>query len=116
MKSQWLIILGLLFALLIALFAVSNVEAVEVDYLVGSTSTPLILVIVGSTLIGGLVVGLIGMFRFITLQRKVKQLEKQLEAFGQTSPQVVKEAEVHNELDEQQDQGDHGENKSQEAK
>jgi len=78
MKSQWTLILGLLFALIIAIFAVINVEAVEVNYLVGSTSTPLILVIMISTLFGGLAVGLLGMFRVFVLQRKVKQLEKQL--------------------------------------
>lgn len=78
MKSQWTLILGLLFALIIAIFAVINVEAVQVNYLVGSTSTPLILVIMISTLFGGLAVGSLGMFRFFVLQRKVKQLEKQL--------------------------------------
>lgn len=79
MKSQWMLISGLLFALLVAIFAVINVGAVEVNYLFGSTSTPLILVIMVSTLLGGLAVGFIGMFRFIALQRKVKHLEKQLQ-------------------------------------
>lgn len=78
MKSQWMLILGLLFALIIAVFAVINVEAVQVNYLFGSTSTPLILVIMISTLFGGLAVGSLGMVRVFMLQRKVKHLEKQL--------------------------------------
>ncbi|MCM3633794.1 LapA family protein [Paenibacillus camelliae] len=111
MKSQWTLIVGLLFALIIAIFAVINVEAVEVNYLFGSTSTPLILVIMISTLFGGLAVGSLGMFRVFVLQRKVKQLEKQLEK-QQTdevevieSPMVVSEdekLEIH--TDEQQNE------------
>lgn len=79
MKSQWMLILGLLFALVVAIFAVINVDAVEVNYLFGSTRTPLILVILISTLLGGLAVGLIGMLRVFVLQRKIKQLEKQVQ-------------------------------------
>ncbi|MNR56130.1 hypothetical protein D3C85_1766480 [compost metagenome] len=46
----------------------------------------MILVILTSTLLGGLIVGLFGMVRQYKLQRKVKQLEKQLqEALHPTS-------------------------------
>lgn len=116
MKSQWLIILGLLFATLIAIFAVINVEKVEVDYLFGKTSTPLILVIMGSTLLGGLAVGSIGMFRFYTLHRKVKQLEKQLEALGHTGVHEAKAVDEGSEQDQLSAEGDHGENKAQAEK
>lgn len=110
MKSQWMLISGLLFALLIAIFAVINVDAVEVNYLFGSTRTPLILVIMISTLLGGLLVGSIGMLRFLALQRRVKQLEKQLlEAKAPEGLAVVEEvkyeessaAEIEDELSQQ---------------
>jgi len=82
MKSQWMLISAFIFALIIATFAVINVEAVEVNFLVTKTSTPLILVIIFSTLIGGLAVGSLGLFKVFVLQRKVKQLEKQLAVYN----------------------------------
>lgn len=78
MKMQWILISALLFALLTAVFAVVNVEAVQVNFIFAQTSTPLILVILSSTLLGGVIVGLFGMVRQYKLHRKVKHLEKQL--------------------------------------
>lgn len=83
MRIQWNLILALIFALIIAIFAVVNVDSVRVDYVFGTTYFPLILVILGSALLGGLIVGSIGLFRNFMLQRQVKQLTKekaQLEA------------------------------------
>ncbi|MNG14578.1 Lipopolysaccharide assembly protein A [compost metagenome] len=86
MKMQWILISALVFALITAVFAVVNVEPVQVNFVFTTTSTPLILVILTSTLLGGLIVGLFGMVRQYKLQRKVKQLEKQLqEALHPTS-------------------------------
>ncbi|WP_261301909.1 LapA family protein [Paenibacillus andongensis] len=79
MKMQWILISALVFALITAVFAVINVEPVQVNFLFAQTSTPLILVILTSTLLGGLIVGLFGMVRQYKLQRKVRQLEKQLQ-------------------------------------
>ncbi|MFD0698612.1 lipopolysaccharide assembly LapA domain-containing protein [Paenibacillus sp. GCM10027628] len=79
MKMQWILICALIFALITAVFAVSNVEPVQVNFLFTQTNTPLILVILTSTLLGGLIVGMFGMIRQYKLQRKVRQLEKQLQ-------------------------------------
>ena len=79
MKMQWILISALVFALITAVFAVVNVDPVQVNFMFATTSTPLILVILTSTLLGGLIVGLFGMVRQYKLQRKVKQLEKQLQ-------------------------------------
>ncbi|WP_214627945.1 LapA family protein [Paenibacillus agaridevorans] len=76
MKSQGMLISAFAFALVIAIFAVINVEQVEVNFMFAKTSTPLILVILVSTLLGGLTVGLFGMLRIFKLQRQVKTLEK----------------------------------------
>lgn len=78
MKGQGVLISALVFALLIAIFAVINVEPVEVNFLFTKATLPLILVILASTLLGGLTVGLLGLIRQIRLQRKVKMLEKQV--------------------------------------
>lgn len=78
MKGQGMLISAFAFALIIAIFAVINVEQVKVNFLFAETSTPLILVILVSTLLGGLTVGLFGMIRIFRLQRLVKTMEKKL--------------------------------------
>ena len=95
MKGQGTLIAAFAFALLIAIFAVINVEAVQVNFLFAKTTTPLILVILASTLLGGLTVGSIGLLRELKLQRKVKQLEKQLA--GINNPAESKPAELYEE-------------------
>lgn len=75
MKAQWAILLGLILAIVIAIFAVVNVDAVPVNYLFGEADWPLILVILGSALLGALVSGMFAIVRTFTLSRKVKALE-----------------------------------------
>ncbi|MGM0844117.1 MAG: LapA family protein [Bacillota bacterium] len=77
MKIQWSLILGLIFALIVAVFAVINVDPVRVNYLFGEAQWPLILVIISSVLMGGLIVGSVGLFRLYVVQRKLKALEKE---------------------------------------
>lgn len=76
MKFQWTLLLGLVFALIVAVFAVINVDPVTVNYLFGESEWPLILVILGSVLMGGIIVGSVGLFRMFVLQREVKTLKK----------------------------------------
>lgn len=78
MKKQWGLILALIFALVIAIFSVANVDPVTVNYLFGEAKWPLVLVIIGSVLMGGLIVASIGIFKLIQLQMQVKKLKKQL--------------------------------------
>lgn len=79
MKFQWNLILGLVFALIVAIFAVINVDPVRVNYLFGEAEWPLILVIIGSVLMGGLIVGSVGLFRLFVVQRKLKSAQKEIE-------------------------------------
>lgn len=76
MKGQSYIILGLIFAVIVAIFAVINVDPVEVNYLFGTGNAPLILVILVSVLMGGIITASVGLFRMIQLQREVKSLRK----------------------------------------
>lgn len=78
MKGQGMLISAFAFALVIAVFAVINVDQVQVNFLFAKTSTPLILVILVSTLLGGLTVGLFGMIRIYKLQKSLKAAEKKL--------------------------------------
>ncbi|GGH85771.1 putative integral membrane protein [Pullulanibacillus pueri] len=79
MKGQWGFILALVFALLIAIFSVINVDPVTVNYLFGHAQWPLILVILGSVLVGGIIVGSVGIVRVFRLQRMVHRLTQQLQ-------------------------------------
>ncbi|CAM4279795.1 LapA family protein [Paenibacillus tarimensis] len=86
MRVQWTIIAALLFALITAIFAVINIEPVEVNFWFTRTSLPLILVILISTLLGGLTVGLFGIIRQYRLQRRIRQLERELQSRGEELP------------------------------
>jgi len=79
MKSQGMLISALVFAFVVALFAVINVESVQVNFLFAKPTIPLILVILASTLLGGVIVGIFGMLRQFKLQKTIKSLEKQLQ-------------------------------------
>jgi len=79
LRFQWNLILGLLFALIVAIFAVVNVDSVRVNYVFGYSEIPLILIILGSALLGGLIVGMFGILRQYRQQRQIKKLEKEIE-------------------------------------
>ncbi|CQR46948.1 hypothetical protein BN1058_01235 [Paraliobacillus sp. PM-2] len=80
MRGQTYIISAFVFALIVAIFAVINGEAVTVDYLFGTGQVPLILVILISTLMGGLITGGFGLFRLLKLQREIRALKHENEA------------------------------------
>lgn len=75
MKGQWGLIAGLSIVLIIAIFAVINVDPVTVNYGFGEADWPLVLVILGSVLMGGLIVGFVGMFKIHRLQQEIKHLK-----------------------------------------
>lgn len=77
MKRQWSLVVAIIFALIIALFAVINVEPVQVDYLFGTSEWPLILIILGSVLMGGFIIASAGVVRILSVQRKLKVTEKE---------------------------------------
>lgn len=85
-KGQTNFILALVFALIVAIFAVFNVDAVEVNYLFGTGQAPLILIILGSVLMGGIITGTFGMVRIYRLQRQKRSLEQRLQQYESTSP------------------------------
>lgn len=78
MKVQWALIFGLLFAIVIAAFAIVNIEEVPVNYIFGEAHWPLILVILGSALFGAIASASFSMMRILALQREVKQQRKQI--------------------------------------
>ncbi|WP_068773678.1 lipopolysaccharide assembly LapA domain-containing protein [Paenibacillus sp. FJAT-26967] len=79
-RVQWLSIGALLFALLTTVFAVVNMDRVRVNFLFVETNAPLILVIVISTVLGGLIVGLFGILRQVQMSKEIRELRKKLGA------------------------------------
>ncbi|MBD1381235.1 LapA family protein [Metabacillus arenae] len=77
MKKQRSLLFAFIFIIIVAVFAVINVEPVQVDYLFGHSQWPLILVILGSAFLGGLIVSMTGIVQIFNLQRKIKTLQKE---------------------------------------
>lgn len=78
MKIQWTIIVGLIFTIIIALFSYVNIEEIPVNYYFGEANWPLIVVILGSTLIGAFISACFSAIRMFALKRKVILLQKDL--------------------------------------
>lgn len=85
MRIQWSLIAGLIFALLTALFAVINVDPVQVNFGFDVVNIPLILVILGCVLIGGIIIGSYGIFRQYKLQKEIKTLTAELNKLRDTN-------------------------------
>lgn len=79
MKMQTTLILGFIFALVISIFAVINVNLVTVNYLFGQAQWPLILVILFAVLMGGLAIFMFSLFRTTALKRQNKEIIRQNE-------------------------------------
>lgn len=84
MKLQWNLLFGLFFAILIALFAIFNIESVQVNYIVGKAESPLVLVILCSAFLGAMVSGFVAMFRTVQSNHHVKELQKEMTLKEQT--------------------------------
>ena len=79
MKIQWTLVIGLIFAIIIAIFATANVEKVPIDYVFGEAHWPLILVILGSVLAGFIISFCFSAFRILSSKRAAKSVEKEFD-------------------------------------
>lgn len=80
MKFQWNLLFGLLFAIIIAIFAIVNIENVQVNYVFGTAQWPLVLVILCSALLGAVVSIFVATFRSVKTNRRIKELQKEVNA------------------------------------
>ncbi|MGK7377864.1 LapA family protein [Planococcus sp. 1R117A] len=69
MKYRAFAILSLIFAVIIIVFAVANIDPVPVNYLFGEAQWPLILVILGSALLGFLISALLNAWKNLTRKK-----------------------------------------------
>ncbi|WP_257346256.1 LapA family protein [Pseudalkalibacillus decolorationis] len=79
MKREWSFIIVLLFAMIVAVFAVVNVEPVGVNYVFGTAQWPLVLVILGSAILGALTIGVAGSVRLLSMKRELRLLKRENE-------------------------------------
>lgn len=98
MKGQWGLVVALLFALIIAVFSVVNVDPVQVNYVFGQSDWPLVLVILGSVLMGAILVLGFGMVKYYKLKRELKKLQKENETL-KSEPVVTESKAVHTPFD-----------------
>nr|WP_051994092.1 lipopolysaccharide assembly protein LapA domain-containing protein [Listeria rocourtiae] len=75
MKGQWQVIVGIVLAIIIAIFAIVNVDSVQVSFLFAKVEWPLILVILGSVLFGGLIFFCLNIVRVNAMKKQIKTLE-----------------------------------------
>ncbi|HEM6345499.1 TPA: LapA family protein [Streptococcus suis] len=77
--KQKLSLIGLvLIILLTVVLSLTNRQVVEVNYLFGQFRMPLILVIIGSLLIGMFIQYLLGLTKNMSLKSEIKNLKKEL--------------------------------------
>lgn len=91
MKNQWRVFIGLLLVLIIVIFAVLNNQTVPVSFGFAKISGPLILIILGSAIVGALI-GLLTSTTTMWKQKKqVNELKKDIEVYQNDADALAKE-------------------------
>lgn len=79
MKGQTYVITAIIVTIIIAVFAVTNVSMVEVNYLFWKVESPLILVILFSVLMGGIIAAAVSIIKIYRLEKDSKKLRNEIE-------------------------------------
>ncbi|OTN76530.1 hypothetical protein A5886_001607 [Enterococcus sp. 8G7_MSG3316] len=91
MKNQWRVIVGILLILVVVLFAVANNMTVPINFGFTTIQSPLILVIIGSALLGALILLLVSATAMFRQKKELKVLRKDLAKYQSDNDQVLKE-------------------------
>lgn len=76
---QWRTLLGIVLALIVSVFAVANVHSEAINYVFGVAYVPLVLIILGSALLGALAVGIPGIMGRIRLKNENRRMRRELD-------------------------------------
>lgn len=91
MKNQWRVFIGLFLVLIVVIFAVLNNQQVPVNFGFVKITGPLIVIILGSAIIGA-IVGLIASTTTMWQQKKeIKKLEKNTEMYKNDASKLATE-------------------------
>ena len=85
---DWKFVLALIFALIVAVFALQNAGAVDISFLTLELTISQALVILISAAFGALVVLLLSLVRWIKSQGKLKNLTKSVASLEQENKQL----------------------------
>ena len=85
---DWKFVLALVFALIVAIFALQNAGAVDISFLTMELSMSQALVILISAAFGALAVLLLSLVRWIKCQSKIKNQSKAISALEQENRQL----------------------------
>ena len=91
MKKQCKVFLGFILVLVIVIFALSNSQEVPVNFLIKKIYLSLVLVIIGSALIGALVVLLTSGATFFQQRKEIKQLKESIQSYEANNEQKLAE-------------------------
>lgn len=91
MKKQWKVFLGFILVLVIVIFALSNSQEVPVNFLIKKIYLSLVLVIIGSALIGALLVLLTSGATFFQQRKEIKQLKESIQSYEANNGQKLAE-------------------------
>lgn len=104
MKRQWGTILAIILIAVVAFFAVINVDSVPVNFGFGVVAWPLIMIILGSLLVGALATVLISMGTTYKNKKELKNTKKELENAENKKEEAL--AQIRTEYDEKLTQKD----------
>lgn len=99
-------IISLIFAVLVSIFAIQNAGNVEIRFFFGQFVVSQAVVILGSAIIGAIIVVLLGLIKQIRQNKKIKQLSKELELIrnernelqAKLDSMIIAKAEEENEI------------------
>ena len=92
MKKNWKIIVGLILALIVIVFAMLNMEVATINFGFVQVKQPLIILIVASTLLGAIIVALFSSATLFNRNREIKSLKKELAQMKQETQQKIDQA------------------------
>lgn len=93
MKKQWSLIIAVVLVLIVAILSVLNVDPVPVNFGFTEVEWPLILVIIGSLLIGAIISSLFSTVKIYQERKERKRIQKDLDSADSIQHQKVEETE-----------------------
>lgn len=81
MKNQWRVVIGLILVLIVVIFAVLNSQTVPVNFGFTKITGPLILIILGSAILGALIGLLTSTTTLLKQKKQVKELQSEIEVY-----------------------------------
>ena len=92
---QLVFVLSLVFAIIIAVFALNNGEKVTIDFLFSTKEVSQALVILVSTAFGAVIVAVLGLVAQIKLSLKVKEQGKQIKTLQEEKDELLMQLETN---------------------